>query len=297
MSTESTAPNPRRLTVGYLATPSGDDGVALASALAAATGAAIDLVCVVKPVVNDGHPGLAQYQERLESQAGVWLKQGAELIAPGIETKTFVVVDDSFADGLISHAERTGAELVVVGGTGDGVLSRHTLGTVSTELLHSSPLPVALAPRGYADRENVALDMITVAVPVKASGVHSAGPLPFALALAEDGDLDVRLLALVSLDSPFDDAHSRAAREHQVGAARTLLEDTRAAADTDLDIDVLVADGTTLDEALDNLPWDQNDLVAVGSGHLGAEKRVFLGSTAARILRWTTAPVIITPKA
>ena len=66
--------------------------------------------------------------------------------------------------------------------------------------------------------------------------------------------------------------------------------------DVDLEVDVLVADGDTLDEALANLPWDANDIVAVGSGHLGADNRVFLGTTAARILRWTTAPVIVVPK-
>ncbi|MCH5643565.1 MULTISPECIES: universal stress protein [unclassified Gordonia (in: high G+C Gram-positive bacteria)] len=297
MSTESqandTAPNPLRLTVGYLATPSGNDGVALACALASATGAAIDLVCVVKPMVFDGSPGLDQYQERLENQAAQWLSEGAARIPDGVETRTVVVVNESFAAGLIGLAEQAGAAMIVVGGTNDGVLRRHSLGTVSTELLHSSPLPVALAPRSYADRENVSLDMITVAVPVKQS---AANPLPFALELAELGRLDLRLLSLVSLDSPFDDDSARAARAHQVSVAKELLEATKASVDTDLDVDVVVADGSTLDEALDNLTWDQNDLVAVGSGHLGADKRVFLGSTAARILRWTTAPVIVTPK-
>lgn len=182
--------------------------------------------------------------------------------------------------------------MIVVGGTGDGIISRHALGTVSTELLHSSPLPVALAPRGYARRSDVVIDMITVAVPVKKS---ASDPLPFAIRFAEAASIDVRLLSLVSLDPTVDDT-SLAVRKQQVDVARKLLEHTRDQLDVDLEVDVLVADGDTLDEALANLPWDANDIVAVGSGHLGADNRVFLGTTAARILRWTTAPVIVVPK-
>lgn len=298
MSTDTTEPpatdpTTPRLTVGYLATPSGADGVVLAVALARVTGAAIDLVCVVRPVPYDGQPGLAQYQQRIEAQAARWLAEGAALIPEGFPYRTVVAVNDSFADGLASHAVATESEMIVVGGTGDGLLRRHTLGTISNELVHSSPVPVALAPRGYADRVDAVLDMVTVAVPVKPG---TDNPLPFAEKLAERAELDLRLLSLVSLESPFDDDSSRDARTAQIAVARELLEKTRAEVNSELDVDVLVADGATLDEALANLPWDANDIVAIGSGHLGSPNRVFLGSTAARILRWTTAPVIVVPK-
>ncbi|WP_461665369.1 universal stress protein [Gordonia sputi] len=293
MSTDdNSAASTNRVAVGYLATQSGDDGVALGAAIATKTGAAIDLICVVHPVPYDGQPGIDQYMERLENQAAEWLADGASRIPEGIEVRTVVTVHESFTEGLIEVAEQSGAVMIVVGGTGDGIISRHTLGTVSTELLHSSPLPVALAPRGYARRSDVVIDMITVAVPVKKS---ASDPLPFAIRFAEAASIDVRLLSLVSLDPTVDDS-SLAVRKQQVDVARKLLEHTRDQLDVDLEVDVLVADGDTLDEALDNLPWDANDIVAVGSGHLGADNRVFLGTTAARILRWTTAPVIVVPK-
>ncbi|MCM3896928.1 MULTISPECIES: universal stress protein [Gordonia] len=293
MSTDdNSAASPKRVAVGYLATQSGDDGVALGAAIATKTGAAIDLICVVHPVPYDGQPGIDQYMERLENQAAEWLADGASRIPEGIEVRTVVTVHESFTEGLIEVAEQTGAAMIVVGGTGDGIISRHALGTVSTELLHSSPLPVALAPRGYARRSDVVIDMITVAVPVKKS---ASDPLPFAIRFAEAASIDVRLLSLVSLDPTVDDT-SLAVRKQQVDVARKLLEHTRDQLDVDLEVDVLVADGDTLDEALANLPWDANDIVAVGSGHLGADNRVFLGTTAARILRWTTAPVIVVPK-
>jgi nucleotide-binding universal stress UspA family protein len=51
------------LTVGYLATPTGDDGVALAVALATTFEAEVDVVPVVREEMPDGHPGRAAYQQ------------------------------------------------------------------------------------------------------------------------------------------------------------------------------------------------------------------------------------------
>ena len=45
------------LTVGYLATPTGDDGIALASALAKTFDASVDILLVVREELPDGHPG------------------------------------------------------------------------------------------------------------------------------------------------------------------------------------------------------------------------------------------------
>jgi predicted phosphoribosyltransferase len=53
------------LTVGYLATPTGDDGVALASAIAKTFDADVDVVLVVRQEMPDGHPGRAEYQQLL----------------------------------------------------------------------------------------------------------------------------------------------------------------------------------------------------------------------------------------
>ena len=39
----------------------------------------------------------------------------------------------------------------MVGGARDGFFGGHTIGPVTGALLHSSPIPVALAPRGYAE--------------------------------------------------------------------------------------------------------------------------------------------------
>ena len=61
------------LTVGYLATPTGDDGVALASALAKTFDAQVDVVLVVREEMPDGHPGRAAYQQMLVKNGANWV--------------------------------------------------------------------------------------------------------------------------------------------------------------------------------------------------------------------------------
>ena len=71
------------LTVGYLATPTGDDGVALASALAKTFDADVDVVLVVREELPDGHPGRAEYQQLLVERGEDWVSQAIDALAAG----------------------------------------------------------------------------------------------------------------------------------------------------------------------------------------------------------------------
>ena len=79
-----------------------------------------------------------------------------------------------------------------------------------------------------------------------------------------------------------------AAEENHAIAARALPDAPEIAS--------LVADGTTLESALKKLKWESSDLLVVGSSRFAAPRRVFLGSTAARILAGTDAPVVVIPR-
>ena len=52
----------------------------------------------------------------------------------------------------------------------------------------------------------------------------------------------------------------------------------------------------TLESALKKLKWDDGDLLVVGSSRFAAPSRIFLGSTAARILAGVDVPVIVVPR-
>jgi nucleotide-binding universal stress UspA family protein len=279
------------LTVGYLATPTGDDGVALASALAKTFAASVDVVLVVREEFPDGHPGRAEYQQLLAQRGEEWIANAVNaLAADGVSAHSTVLVGESYSESLIKFAEEKSSDLIVIGGARDGFFGGHVIGSVAGALLHCSPIPVALAPRGYAEDPPVTVTAITAAVPTKAG---EDNPLPFALTLASAAALPIRLISLVSLESADTGLSSSEVRHAQIAAAEdNLAVAARSLPDTP-EIESIVADGSTLESALKKLTWASGDLLVVGSGRFAAPRRVFLGSTAARILAGTDAPVVV----
>jgi|GEM_PF-4325911 len=138
-----------------------------------------------------------------------------------------------------------------------------------------------------------AIKSVTAAVPTKPGDEN---PLPFALTLASASGVSIRMLSLVSAENVAEAANAQELRQIQVAAAKeNLVVAARALPDAP-DIDSLVADGTTLESALKKLNWDESDVLVVGSSRFAAPRRLFLGSTAARILAGTDAPVIVVPR-
>lgn len=281
-----------KITVGYLATPSGDDGVALATALARALDASIDIVLVMavdEPVMEGSGP----YRKILEAKARGWVDDAAAQVPSGIEVTTHVLSHESFARALIDFAVNSDADMIVVGGASDGLLNRHSIGSVAGQLLHASEVPLALAPRGYR-LSSAPITDLTVAVPTRSSAPN---PLPFAFTLASAAHVPLRLVSLVSLEStgtPSDET-SLDTRRRQVAAAQENLELAARTLPGIEGLESVVADGSTLDEAVGNLEWKPGDVLLLGSSRLATPKRVFLGSSAAKILRAAPVPVVVVP--
>lgn len=282
------------LTVGYLATPTGDDGVALAAALARTFDADVDVVLAVREELPDGHPGRAQYQELLIEKGKQWVaKAVGTLTGAAKSVDATVLVGESFAEELEKFAEAHESDLIVVGGARDGFFGGHVIGPVSSALLHSSTIPVALAPRGYAEDPPETIAAVTAAVP---SRPGDDNPLPFAITLASAANLSIRMVSLVSAENLAEAEDLKDLRAMQVSAAQENLGVAARALPDSPDIESLVADGMTLESALKKLSWDADDILVVGSSRFAAPKRIFLGSTASRILAGTDAPVIVIPR-
>jgi nucleotide-binding universal stress UspA family protein len=282
------------LTVGYLATPTGDDGIALASALAKTFVASVDILLVIREELPDGHPGRLEYQKLLLDRGEQWVSKAvAALAAVGVTAGSTVTVGESFAQSLIDFAEEKSSDLIVVGGARDGFFGGHTIGPVTGALLHSSPIPVALAPRGYAEDPDEVIEGITAAVPTRPGDDN---PLPFAITLASAAGLPIRMLSLVSAENLSEARSAKEVRQFQVTAAEENLVAAARALPDSPEIESLVADGVTLESALKKLSWDDGDLLVVGSSRFAAPSRLFLGSTAARILAGVDVPVIVVPR-
>lgn len=281
------------LTVGYLATPTGDDGVALAAAIAKTFDATVDVVLVVREEMPDGQPGRNEYQMLLVERGEEWVSRAVDaLAAKGVSAGSTVTVGESFAQSLLQFAEEKSSDLIVVGGARDGFFGGHTIGPVTGALLHSSPIPVALAPRGYAEDPDDGIAAVTAAVPTRPGDDN---PLPFALTLASAAGLPIRMLSLVSAENLAEAGSVKEVRQFQVAAAEENLAVAARALPDAPEIESLVADGMTLESALKKLNWDDGALLVVGSSRFAAPRRIFLGSTAARILAGVDVPVVVVP--
>jgi nucleotide-binding universal stress UspA family protein len=283
-----------RIVVGYLATAGGGDALALGVRLARTLGADLDLCMVLPPdrVVPSLKP-VGDYEANLTAQAREWLAQACASVPDDVTVGSHVRFDDSSADGLIQEAARVEADLIVVGGSGG--LASYTLGSVVNELLHSAPVPVAVAPKGTRESSIDRVREVTCAI-----GERQGADLLLdtALRFSQSAGTPLRLVSLVALDLPLgmlrvdDDA----VRERALAHARQTLETAKAGLPEGFPVSSTVVDGDSVEEAVGKLDWHDGDLIMVGSSRLSAPRRLFLGSTAAKMLRVLDIPMVVVPR-
>lgn len=272
-----------RLVVGYLATPSGDDGLTLAVRLARTLGADLDL-CIVLPEMDF-----------ITEQAEVWLADAVAAVPEDVSVTPRISYNESFAEGLIAQAVRLDALAIVVGAAGDGLIGRFSIGSVTRDLLYSSPVPLALAPRGTRFSTVRTVREVTCAIGQRPG---AEGLLRTAVRASKAAGAPLRLVSLVALDPLYGDLRgdTEAVRGRALGHARATLDVVRNALPEGFPVSAEVVDGASIEAAVNTLDWHDGDLIMVGSSRLGAPRRLFLGSTAAKMLRVLEVPMVVVPK-
>jgi nucleotide-binding universal stress UspA family protein len=282
------------IVVGYTATEAGADAVVLGARLAAASGSELEIVVVLpaddRSVIT---PPNASYDRYLRAQAESWLEAASALVPNTVTFRTNVRFADSFAEGLVSAAEEFGASHIVVGAANGGLRGRHRLGSVATELLHSSNVPVVLAPEGSRRIDPATgITRITAAIGTR-PGADAL--LEEATSLAAATGAELRLLSLVTVDLPptVDTGVIKVA-----GAAHAdeVLTQARATLSGVGDAEVVVGRGDSIEDAVQHLSWEPGELAIVGSSRLAQPRRLFLGSTAAKMLHELPVPMIVVPR-
>lgn len=276
---------------GYTATPTGADAVALGARLAAATGSPLELVLVLpaddRSVITPPSDG---YDAYVHTQAEDWLREAAATVPASVPVTTRTRTAESFAEGLVDAAHERGSSLIVVGAANGGLRGRHRLGTVADALLHSSDVPVALAPEGARRIDpSVGVTRITAAVGLRAGADVL---LEESVALAGAARAQLRLLSLVAVDLPSGLAGVETAAEH----ADEVFVHARAALPEGVKADAVVGLGDSIEEAVSQLSWEPTEIAVVGSSRLARRRRLFLGSTAAKMLRELPVPMIVVPR-
>jgi nucleotide-binding universal stress UspA family protein len=285
-----------KLLVGYLATPGGADALTLGVRLARTLGAELE-VCIVMPPEHIAVSLVPKggYEEHLAEQAEEWLAEARASVPDDVVVSTRVMFDDSSADAIIKQTARAGADLIVVGGSGGGLAGSYSLGSVVNELLHSSPVPVAVAPRGTRDSSIDRVREVTCALGQRAGADLL---LDTAVRFSRAADTPLRLVSLVALDPMFGQLRGDddAVRQRALTHAQHTLDTARSRLPEDFPVGSTIVDGTTVEEAVKKLEWHDGDLIMVGSSRLSAPKRLFLGSTAAKMLRVLDVPMMVVPR-
>lgn len=255
-------------------------------------------VCTVTPE-SWGYPSMArvdgEYAAFLESHARRSLDAAREVLGAR-EAEYLHQGAASVAQGLIDAAQARDAAMIVLGPTRDLGLERFVTGYATEALLHCSPLPVVITPRGRpaADR----LERISVAFsgdPRATATVQRAG------ALARAEGVPLRIVTMVVRDQQMYpsnvgyDAENIVSNQWRVQAAEAQAA-VREFLPADAAVTSALGDGASWAEALASLDWLPGEVLLLGSSPLSLVERVFLGSNAKRIMQAAEVPVVVVPR-
>jgi nucleotide-binding universal stress UspA family protein len=239
-----------------------------------------------------------QYTSLLRQQLTSELEE-AKRDAPNDVEVDFRIHDArSVPGGLVELAATEDADLIVVGNASRGVLGRVSLGGVTNHLVHSSPVPIALAPRGFHTQPQDRVSRVNAAY----GGVAGKSGLVLAAAgLCTEMSAELRLTSFslqsrsITTDLIAEDelraTVTADVRDHAAGA----LADVRALPHVPKIAETVVGFGEDWDDAIEHVDWDDGDVLVVGSSDMGPGHRVFLGSTGMRIVHESPVPVIVVP--
>jgi nucleotide-binding universal stress UspA family protein len=279
--------------VAYRHSSAGRDALRVGARLARSRGTKLYIVSVIpREVEHDTFaPPSASYDRFVFDQMGGWLAEAASLVAGDIELHTEIEVSDSEEQGILDAAHRLHAKVIVLGTATGGLLGRFTLGSVSNALLHSSDVPVTLAPD---DAREVAQDAPISRVTVAVGDLGGNRTLfDTAAFIASRRGIPVRLLTLATVDPGRGSAAADRARTQ---AVQTLGTAAVSSLPHDLDITTRVEVAGRIDQAVEQVDWDPAEIVLIGSSRLAQARSMFLGSTAAKLVRTLSVPMIVVPR-
>ena len=261
-----------------------------AASLAKGLGARLNLLAVVSPT--------GRRQETSRAQA--FLQGQVESLADaGVEADSVV---DSGRPGrqIVARAQEGGFDLIVMGTRGRSGLRRGLVGSVTDQIVRSSPVPVlVLSPLAIERCAQDDHQLQTVVVPLDGSPMAEA-VLPHAEGLAERLSLEVRLLRVVSSGplayyggegGPVDTFPLNQELEEE--AAAYLNQVAAAQTSRGLTANCTVIRGTTAMAIVDQVKEVRRCLVAICTHGRAGLGRLLIGSVVDTLILHAGLPVLV----
>jgi nucleotide-binding universal stress UspA family protein len=288
--------------VGYLARKCGTSPLYLAVEAARTLKTTLTVITVVPrpwmtPSLGRIDAEYAQYAEQLATDSAKQAQECIDSIADGLEVNYHKVAHRSASGGLLEAAGQLEPDVLILGSAADGKLGQVVAGSTADRLLHSSPVPMAISPRGYRGSRAGGLTRITAAYPGTSDTLHVVERVA---ALGERLGVPMRVVTFAvrgrTMYPPEVGLRTEDSILEQLAAqARKMLAQLKTDAVVSEDVELQVATGNGWGEALDAADWQDGDLLAIGTSPGGGIARVFLGSRGSKILRHSPVPVVVLP--
>jgi nucleotide-binding universal stress UspA family protein len=221
-------------------------------------------------------------------------------IGPDLSVELVTHHARSVSSGLLEVARERNATLVALGSSSGGVLGLVSLGGVAERILHSSDIPVTLAPKGFDTGQiNARVSRITVGFgradkdsDLLLTAASTAKDIGAALRVA---CFAVRPMTAVggSLEPRAEDLVVQEWVRHVEGDIEAALSSSRGSVATR--VDLVVGQGSSWADALNDVTWRDGEVLAIGTSS-SAISRFFLGSHASKIVRNSPVPVFLLPR-
>ncbi len=282
--------------VGYPTNRRAKAVLSLAGMLARSSGEDV-VVCIV--AVDPRVPGVARdpgFRSYVDVLADNAETQAREDMPKDVPAQFIRFEARSVPSGLVQAAEQHAASTIVVG-SAMGPIERVTLSSFADRLLYSSPVPVAVAIRGF--RTVGTVKRVTLAF---SGGEQASVQVAAATNLANHFGAELRLASFAVHMTPPDVLRDHfeysSVLDHWTDGMRTAAADAikHDATTIQREPELVIGKGENWEDAIDDIDWSPGDLMVIGSSQAGPISRVFLGSGAAKIVRHSPVPVLAIPR-
>ncbi|MEI6253631.1 MAG: universal stress protein, partial [Mycobacteriaceae bacterium] len=288
--------------VGYLAGKSGNAPLHLAAGAARTLRTSLTVATIVPKPWTFPSPArvdaeYAAWADQLGADSAREAQRELESIGPSLEVKYHCHAHRSVSGGLTTVVTELDADLLVLGSSASGQLGQVVVGSTADRLLHSSPVPVAIAPRGYRSPRGGLLTRITCGYPGTPDSVEVVRRVAD---VARRLEVPLRVITFAvrgrTMYPPEVSLHTEdsilAAWETQ---AAEMLARLRTDGVVGEDVVLQVVSGNGWDQAIDDAEWQDGEILALGTSPRGGIAHVFLGTRGTKILRVSPVPVLVLP--
>jgi nucleotide-binding universal stress UspA family protein len=269
-----------KIIVGYNGSAEANDALALGGLMAKSTDASL-----LVAYVHGEHPAFEghrrDYQAAARTETTTVLESARNRIPEGVDAEVTALGSQHPAQGLQKLAKSERADLLAIGSTHHGPVGRVIVGSAGEVLLSGTSCAVTVAPRGFHQSADTALNVV---------GVAFDGSPESEVALQNASVLASRLGAKLRVIS----VARRSLRRGPGADLEARVKEAVGESAGDLQIETVALRGdpaSKIIEAAGDL-----DMLVTGSRARGPLRQALLGSVSAKLMRSAPCCVLVVPR-